>query len=253
MTPDSPLVSHVFPSPNYNVRKDGMNPNMVLLHYTGMDNTLEAAKLLCNPEAEVSAHYLVFEDGVIWQLIPETKRAWHAGKGMWKKNSDINSCSIGIEIANRGHNYPDQDPEPPEFPEIQMKSVAHLVKDIMTRWKIAPERLLGHSDIAPERKTDPGEKFPWKFLFQADLGFWVEPVSLINGPLLQKGDQGNSIFRLQNDLCTFGYNVPISGLFDEQTYLVVQAFQRHFRPQRVDGRADQSTLLTLQKLLILSL
>src|ERR687886_1089934 len=143
LAPESPVAAKVFPSPNHGERRDGRRPNLLILHYTGMSDEGEALQWLCNPVSEVSAHYFVFEDGRVLQLVPEARRAWHAGVAQWAGESDVNSSSIGIEIANPGH--------PgglPPFPDRQIYSVSALARDIATRWRIPPERVLAHSDVA---------------------------------------------------------------------------------------------------------
>lgn len=244
LSPESPIAAKVFPSPNHGERKDGRRPNMVILHYTGMPDEGEALQWLCNPVSQVSAHYFVFSDGRVLQLVPESRRAWHAGKSYWDGETDINSSSIGIEIANPGH--------PgglPPYPDAQIESVIALTKDIVTRWRIPATRVLGHSDVAPGRKVDPGELFPWKRLHEAGIGHWVPPAKLSDGRFFSRGDQGMPIEALQAMLAMYGYGVRINGLFDEDTEKAVTAFQRHFRPERVDGVADSSTITTLRDLI----
>jgi N-acetylmuramoyl-L-alanine amidase len=244
LSPESPIAAKVFPSPNHGERKDGQRPSMVILHYTGMPDEGEALMWLCNPVSQVSAHYFVFGDGRVLQLVPETRRAWHAGASSWDSVADINSSSIGIEIANPGH--------PgglPSFPDAQIESVIALTKDIATRWRIPATRVLGHSDVAPGRKVDPGEIFPWKRLHEAGVGHWVPSASMSDGRFFSRGDQGMPIEALQAMLALYGYGLRISGVFDEDTEKVVTAFQRHFRPERVDGVADASTIMTLRDLI----
>ncbi|MCC2112049.1 MAG: N-acetylmuramoyl-L-alanine amidase, partial [Hyphomicrobiales bacterium] len=153
------------PSPNFGPRRGGRAPDMILLHYTGMDDDDEALDWLCDPRSEVSAHYFVGADGTIVQLVDEAQRAWHAGEGSWGGEDDINSLSIGIEIANAGHEF-----GLPGFPAPQIAAVIALCGAITARHGIRPERVLGHSDVAPGRKADPGEKFPWKDLAAAGIG-----------------------------------------------------------------------------------
>jgi len=228
--PESPVAAKVFPSPNHGERKDGRRPNLLVLHYTGMPDEGEALQWLCNPMSQVSAHYFVFADGRVLQLVPEGRRAWHAGVSSWDGEADINSCSIGIEIANPGH--------PgglPPFPDQQIEGVAALARDILTRWRIPATRVLAHSDVAPGRKLDPGEAFPWQRLHAAGVGHWVPPASIQDGRFFARGDQGMPIEALQAMLGMYGYGLKITGVFDESTEKVVAAFQRHFRPERVDG------------------
>ena len=154
-----------YPSPHFNER---LHPvDMILVHYTDMKNTPEALAWLTNPLAKVSAHYLIAEDGQIYSLVDESKRAWHAGESFWQGCTDINSCSIRIELANPGHTH---DYQP--FFEAQIEALISLCLDIQSRWKISSSRILGHSDVAPRRKQDPGHLFPWDKLHQAGLGLW---------------------------------------------------------------------------------
>ena len=217
---------------------------MLVLHYTGMPDEGEALQRLCNPLAEVSAHYMVFENGHVLQLVPEARRAWHAGVGSWVGETDINSCSIGIEIANPGH-----EGGLPPFGEAQIASVIGLCRDIVLRWAIRPERVLAHSDVAPGRKRDPGERFPWMRLHDAGIGHLVRAAPIRDGRFFARGEEGQPIAALQSMLALYGYGVAITGLFDEATEAVVAAFQRHFRPERVDGIADASTIATLHDLI----
>jgi len=241
-TPDSPLVRRVLPSPNRDDR--GRDADMIVLHYTGMRSTDAALQRLCDPAARVSSHYVVLEDGEICQLVLEQERAWHADVSSWEGATDINSRSIGIEIANPGHDlgYPD-------FPDPQVTAVITLCRDILERRKIPPARVLAHSDVAPARKPDPGEKFPWRRLADAGIGLWVEPTGIMPGPELDPGDHSEIVTRLQKEFSTFGYGLAPTGTYDQATKEVVTAFQRHFRPARVDGIVDYSTYETLKRLL----
>ena len=241
--PDSLLVNQVRPSPNCDSRALGLAIDILLLHYTGMDSTAAAMERLCDPVAKVSSHYVIDEGGRITQLVPEERRAWHAGASSWEGQTDINSRSIGIEIGNVGHDlgYPD-------FPHTQIDAVIALSRDIIHRHPIRADRVLAHSDIAPERKVDPGEKFPWERLHRAGIGLWVAPKPP-SAPGLGPGDRGDAVADLQDALRRYGYGIEATGVYDEATAAVVTAFQRHFRPARVDGRADRSTIETLRELL----
>jgi N-acetylmuramoyl-L-alanine amidase len=243
--PDSFIVSDVVPSPNHDERKDGRPPDMILLHYTGMPTGEAALARLTTAASKVSAHYVVFEDGRIVQCVPETLRAWHAGVSSWAGDSDINSRSIGIEIVNPGHEFGYRD-----FPLRQIAAVISLCKSIVTRrGPISADRVLAHSDVAPSRKQDPGEKFPWELLSESGIGHWVRAAPLdLDGNTLKPGDRGESVSRLQRALHGYGYGIEETGSYDDATRDVVTAFQRHFRPARVDGIADPSTLLTLRAL-----
>jgi N-acetylmuramoyl-L-alanine amidase len=242
--PDTPLVGAVRASPNSGERKDGRQPDIILLHYTGMAEAEAAVALLCDPASGVSCHYVVHEDGRIVQLVPEDLRAWHAGAGSWKGETDVNSASIGIEIVNRGHDF-----DYPDFPDAQIEALIALCHDIAARRGVPAERVLAHSDTAPRRKIDPGEKFPWERLHRAGVGHWVSPAPLGDGRCLTLGESGEPVAALQALLALYGYGVAVSGVFDEDTRFVVQAFQRHFRPALVDGVADASTVTTLRDLL----
>ena len=161
------------PSPNHGARRGGVLPDMVVLHYTAMDSAEAALERLCDPQAEVSAHYLICERGRLWQLVGEAGRAWHAGAGRWGAVDDVNSASIGIELANRG-DHP--------FPEPQMRALEALLAGVMDRWRILPERVIGHSDMAPERKLDPGRRFDWRRLARAGQSVWPDAASGVAGP-----------------------------------------------------------------------
>ena len=234
----------VRPSPNFGERRDGLAPDMIILHYTGMASGPEAEAWLANPVSEVSSHYVVRENGTVVQMVPEAARAWHAGAGSWAGTGDINSRSIGIEIINGGHDY-----GLPAFPDVQIEAVIALCGDIAARRGIQPQRILGHSDTAPGRKVDPGERFPWGRLHAAGVGHWVEPAPVRGGRFLSSGEAGQPVEALQSMLALYGYGVEITGLYDETTEKCVAAFQRHFRPERIDGVADMSTIETLHRLL----
>lgn len=236
--------ARVRPSPNFGPRRDGKRVTTLILHYTGMENGEAAEALLASPESEVSAHYVVHEDGRIVQMVPESERAWHAGKSFWQGETDINSCSIGIEIVNQGPHG-----DFPDFPDAQIEGVIALCRDICARHSIRPERVLAHSDIAPSRKIDPGEKFPWAWLHRAGIGHWVEPAPIRGGRFLALGDRGQPVEALQSMLALYGYQVPIDGVFGMETEAAIKGFQRHFRSQKVDGVADVSTIETLHRLL----
>jgi len=240
--PDSSTVDRVVLSPNHGERRVA-RPDMLVLHYTGMPDADAALARLCDPRAQVSAHYFVFEDGRIAQLVSEAQRAWHAGESSWAGVRDVNSHSIGIEIANPGHEYGYRD-----FPDPQIAAVIALCRDIVARHAIPPTRVLAHSDVAPARKQDPGEKFPWARLHAAGVGHWVAPIAIEGGPVLAIGESGPAVRALQQELAAYGYGVAPSGHYDEATAQVVLAFQRHFRPAGVDGVADVSTVRTLEAL-----
>jgi N-acetylmuramoyl-L-alanine amidase len=232
------------PSPNFDQRRGP--PDMIVLHYTGMQTGEAALARLCDPEAKVSAHYLVEEDGRVFRLVPEERRAWHAGRSWWKGETDCNSASVGIEIVNPGHAFGYRG-----FPDAQIEAVIALLGEIRGRWTVPNDRIVGHSDVAPDRKEDPGELFPWKRLAEVGHGLWFEPTAA-PGPPLQRGDQGVDVYVLQAGLHRLGYEPRPSGTFDETTATVVRAFQRHWRPERVDGVADGETRARLVGLLQLA-
>jgi N-acetylmuramoyl-L-alanine amidase len=230
-------------SPNVEARRV-TDLDILLLHYTGMESAEKACEWLCQPQSKVSCHYLVDEEGRITQMIDEDLRGWHAGISTWRGVHDINSASIGIEIQNPGHalGYVD-------FPQVQMEAVIALCVDILSRHPIPPRNVLAHSDVAPMRKIDPGEKFGWGLLHARGIGHWLPPASDEGMPELNLGDSGAEVAALQLALQTYGYGMETDGQFDKKTQAVVSAFQRHFRPARVDGVADASTRTTLMGLL----
>lgn len=243
--PSSSCVTSVSPAVNFGERKGVEVPDILLLHYTGMNDGDGALKWLCCKESGVSCHYFIEEDGRILQLVDEEKRAHHAGAGSWQGRDDINSRSIGIEIVNGGHPA-----GLPDFPIVQMEAVARLSKDIIERHSIKAHLVLGHSDIAPGRKIDPGENFDWEWLAERGVGQWIKPAKIRSGRYFQVGDEGEPIEALQSMLALYGYGIEISGIFCDRTKVVVEAFQRHFRQEKVDGVADVSTVETLHGLLL---
>ena len=234
------------PSPNFDARTRGID--LVVLHYTGMRNGETALARLTDgaptagkypgpwqdasaapdaPLARVSAHYVVSEDGTVYRVIAEENRAWHAGASSWQGEGDVNSRAIGIEIVNGGHDF-----GLPDYPPAQIEAVIALVRDILARHQLKPAQVVAHSDIAPERKQDPGEKFPWKRLADAGVAVWPQSVSA--PPEL-------SIVAVQAQLASIGYAVTQTGVMDNQTKAALMAFQRRFRPASVDGAADDET------------
>lgn len=261
------IIQH--PSPNFNERTRPIR--FVVLHYTGMTSADGALRVLSDPlpqrsaylneippnpllvdgrpadpitiptpMARVSSHYLIYEDGRVFQLVDEAMRAWHAGGGSWDGETDLNSCSVGIEIANGGH-----DAGLPDYPEAQIQSVMILVRQIMERHGLSPHHVIGHSDLAPRRKPDPGEKFPWQRLADAGLSIWPAP-----GP--EDGDQrvlfdtigtmDAGISAVQTGLGTIGYGLEVNGTYDVVLKDIVRAFQRRFRQTKADGIIDVETV-----------
>ncbi len=216
---------------------------MLVLHYTGMTCTREAIDWLVNPKSRVSAHYLVEENGRIVQMVAEERRAWHAGVARWRDVTDVNSASIGIEIANPGHEW---GYEP--FPEVQMHAVLSLCQDILQRHTVPARNVVGHSDVAPGRKQDPGELFDWRYLAANDVGLW--PVACkVHDKHIGPNSPADDVRQLQEDLAGFGYRITVDGVYGGETSNVVVAFQRHFRPERIDRVADSGTLARLEGLL----
>jgi N-acetylmuramoyl-L-alanine amidase len=214
------------PSPNHGPRRADAVIDMIVLHYTGMADAASALARLCDAQAEVSAHYLIDEDGAVWTLVPEDRRAWHAGVSHWAGDPDVNGRSIGIELVNPGHG-----PDYRAFPEPQMAALERLCHDILRRHPIPPWRVLGHSDVAPGRKRDPGELFDWRRLAAAGIGLWSD-----SGPG-QDGVDGDAFGRLMR---RFGYQ--------DDSPDAVAAFQRHFRPDSITGQADRETVARLADL-----
>ncbi|WP_273145585.1 N-acetylmuramoyl-L-alanine amidase [Oceanicaulis alexandrii] len=228
------------PSPNFNDRR--LPPSMLVLHYTGMETGDAAIERLCDPEFSVSAHYVVEEDGRVFQLVSEDKRAWHAGKGVWRGCSDINSASIGVEIVNGGHDF-----GLPDYPEAQIEAVLALCQGILARHPIKACDVIGHSDLAPDRKQDPGEKFPWKRFAEAGVGLWPQAVPSVLPPCAP-GDEGEAVTALRQALCDIGYGAEPTGAYDQALKAVVLAFQRRFRSQALTGFADEETCALIEGL-----
>ncbi|MDP6951219.1 MAG: N-acetylmuramoyl-L-alanine amidase [Alphaproteobacteria bacterium] len=232
------------PSPNNDARAPGQSIDMLILHYTGMTSTEAALDRLCDPDARVSAHYLVDELGTIHRLVPDQRRAWHAGVSSWAGDTDVNDRSIGIELSNPGHEFGYR-----PFAEVQMTSLEALTHDICRRHGIAPRRVLGHADVAPSRKQDPGEFFDWRRLAAKGIGLWPSmQISVPPAAALGPGDSGQRVLEAQAAFAAYGYGIKTTGEFDQQTVDVVIAFQRHFRPQVVDGAFDHGTEAALRNL-----
>lgn len=223
------------PSPNFNERVGEGVPDILLMHYTGMQSCEAAVQRLTDPAARVSAHYTVDEDGTVYVHVDEAKRAWHAGVSHWRGETDINSRSIGIEIVNPGHEFGYR-----AFPDAQIAAVIELSHGILSRHRIPARNVIAHSDVAPGRKEDPGELFPWKRLAGEGIGLWVNR-STPTGARLEPGASGDSVAKLQMSLSSFGYGVDATGQYDQRTSDVVVAFQLHFRPALLDGVADPET------------
>jgi N-acetylmuramoyl-L-alanine amidase len=199
---------------------------MLVLHYTGMESAEAALARLCDPAAKVSAHYVIGEDGVVTALVDEAVRAWHAGESFWRGETDINGRSIGIELVNPGHEFDYRD-----FPDPQMAALVRLAKEILARHPIPARNVVGHSDISPKRKRDPGELFDWEWLAGMGVGLWPDGGDAIGDP--------ETVVEM---LSTFGYDI-------RDRDAAIAAFQRHFRPETFDGSADPETFVRLKRLL----
>lgn len=220
------------PSPNFNARKSGILPDMIVLHYTDMPDVHQSLAILQSAERAVSSHYVVDVDGTVYRLVPDEMRAWHAGVSFWDGESDINSRSIGIEIQNTGHQFGYVD-----FPRLQMDAVASLCRDLMARHNIKPHRVIGHSDVAPMRKADPGEKFPWQSLAAQGIGHWPQPT---NDDLIEAARIADDTLKIRSVLGRIGYDMNA-----DDAHLFT-AFHRHYAQDRFfDGsdpaRADEGT------------
>lgn len=256
MTP-APILDR--PSPNFDARPRAVD--LVVLHYTGMQDEETALARLTDPApvagrypgpwqprdadpaaplARVSSHYVVAEDGRLWRLVNEDARAWHAGSSWWDGESAVNDRAIGVEIVNGGHDF-----GLPDFPDAQIEALIALLRDVLTRRGLGPHRVVGHSDVAPARKLDPGERFPWAKLAGAGVALWPLAAHPPGPAALAKGVRGQAVRVLQESLRAFGYGVPETGEYDDLTEAAVAAFQRRFRPQRIDGAADEQTMAIL--------
>ncbi|WP_281301285.1 MULTISPECIES: N-acetylmuramoyl-L-alanine amidase [unclassified Iodidimonas] len=236
---DSHLTQIHRPSPNFGPRHPLLGrdlPDLVVLHYTGMISAKAALARLCDPRSLVSAHYLIDEDGTLYGLVAEDHRAWHAGKSCWEGISDVNSRSIGIELVNPGHGLGYR-----PFPAPQIDRLIALLHDIRQRHPIADWHLLGHSDVAPARKIDPGERFPWALLARHGLGLFPEIETLDPACNI-------SVTDLQYDLMAFGYDLDPNGLYDHKTMQIVRAAQRHFTPDHITGVAQPELVAFLKAL-----
>lgn len=238
------MIVHDHPSPNHDARPAGCSIDMLVFHYTGMESGQAALARMCDPTAKVSAHYMIEEDGRVFGLVPEGRRAWHAGVSCWRGQRDVNARSIGIELVNPGHEFGYRD-----FPSAQMDALVRLARSILARHPIPPGNVVGHSDVAPARKTDPGERFDWEGLASAGIGLWpCGALPSVASPIIEIGWADRTVARAQRLLAAYGYDIAETGALDDATAGVLMAFQRHFRPARVDGRLDGETLARLEAL-----
>jgi N-acetylmuramoyl-L-alanine amidase len=221
----SDLTIREKPSPNHGPRRAPID--MLIIHYTGMKSASTALERMCDPASEVSAHYMIDEDGSVWRLVSEDRRAWHAGQSFWAGTTDINSRSIGIELVNPGHDHGYR-----PFPEAQMTALELLARDILSRFPVPSHLVLGHSDVAPGRKQDPGELFDWKRLAAAGIGLWAGDPLPVSGEVFTA------------DMRAFGYA--------DASPEAIMAFQRHFHPTNLTGIADRETQARLRTLVMLA-
>ena len=224
------------PSPNFDERNPDVHLRYVVLHYTGMPTRDVALQRLCNPKSKVSAHYLIDDEGRLFKLVEEDKRAWHAGKGFWRGATDINSASIGIELVNPGHAYGYT-----KFPKAQTNFLKDLLKEVMKRNRLNPATaLLAHADIAPDRKEDPGELFPWEDFAKEGFGLW---------PSVERKDyEPIQDFEEQKLLRTIGYDCPDNGVYDPPTRAALLAFQRRYDPANITGTPERETIARMRAL-----
>jgi len=212
------------PSPNHDARPASKAIDLIVLHYTGMRDAEAALQRLSDPAAKVSSHYLIDEQGDVYRLVDESRRAWHAGVSYWQGERDVNGVSVGIELANPGHDFGYR-----PFPEAQMTALVELCRGLLARHPIPPARIVGHSDVAPRRKIDPGELFDWQALAAVGFGLWPEPLEGPADPAL-----------VLKALARIGYEIGQAET-DDITRAAIAAFQRHFRPSRIDGEIDPDT------------
>lgn len=215
-------------SPNFSARTQ--DPDMIIIHYTDMPTAESALERLCDPQAKVSAHYLIAKTGEIYQLVPENKVAHHAGVSHWQGRDSLNQYSIGIELDNPGHAAGKLVP----FPKAQMKALKELIQDIRTRYEISNHNIVGHADVAPDRKKDPGELFDWRGLARNNIGLWPP---FTTAALFEFND----LLTAQKLLHTIGYKVPDTGEMDQQTEFAILAFQRHFCTESLGKGLDSRT------------
>jgi len=226
-------------SPNHDERPVGEPVDMLILHYTGMKSAREAIDRLCDPEAKVSSHYVVDEDGAVLRLVPEERRAWHAGVSYWRGHSTLNGRSMGIEIVNPGHEWGYRD-----FPVLQMAAVCDLCLAILSRHRIPARNVVAHSDVAPDRKEDPGEKFGWEDLARNGVGLW--PIGVRDLGIGAPVRDALGLRGVRAALGHIGYHVAPEGALDPALSTVLRAFQRHWRPEAVTGQADEGTVARLE-------
>jgi N-acetylmuramoyl-L-alanine amidase len=229
---------------SYDERKEGSQIDSLIMHYTGMETEQAAIDRLCSPEWEVSSHYIVLENGAILQLVPEEKRAWHAGRSDWRDKTELNHSSIGIEITNKGHEFGYTC-----FLDAQMIAIIELSKAIIKQHNIPARNVIGHSDITPARKEDPGELFNWQLLAENGIGLFPKVSVAIPEILISSNNIGEKVVNLQHRLAAYGYKIEITGVYDKQTEIVVMAFKRHFSPSMLSESWDSLSEAMLEGVL----
>jgi N-acetylmuramoyl-L-alanine amidase len=221
-------------SPNFSKKKRKIKDiKFVILHYTGMQSEIESINRLKNPRFKVSCHYLINRKGKIIQMVKDRNIAWHAGKSKWKNFKNLNQCSIGIELVNRGHKFGYQ-----EYSKNQINSLLKLCKDLKKKYSIKKENFLGHSDIAPLRKIDPGEKFPWKKLSKYNFGRWYKETKQIKNSIKKKTE--NNFY---NNLKKIGYRYFSNSKKSSKNKKIIKSFQQHYLPNNVTGKIDKKTYI----------
>lgn len=238
-------ISTDFQSPNFDERENN-KIDTIIIHSTHA-SFADSIDILCSPERKVSAHYVISLEGHIYQLVPDEKRAWHAGESYWKDKTRLNNNSIGIEIVDTTN----QDIRITHFPDIQTRSVIFLCKALISKHKILSCNILAHSDIAPDRKDDPGVYFDWQQLYSEGVGLFhnIDYVSIPNKPIIAYGEKNTQVKKTQELLQEFGYNINTDGIFDDKTRNVITAFKRHFNPLHLEYLFSQLDLEILKNLL----
>ena len=242
-----PIKTTLNYSPNFHSKKRSIKQiRFIVIHYTGMKKESEAISRLINIQSEVSSHYLIKKNGEIITMVPESYNAWHAGKSSWGNYKSLNKSSIGIEITNPGHEFGYK-----KFTKKQIISILRLTRHLIKKYKINIKNILGHSDIAPERKKDPGEKFPWQYLSQNKVGLWhtIKKHELIKNRKIKTTKKDKALFI--NNLFRIGYSkkFPKKTSKDKHLDYIIKAFQRRYRQDVIDGRIDQECLIISQNLI----
>lgn len=233
------------PSPNFGLRKDGRTPTLVILHYTGMQSAEAALARLRDPEAEVSAHYLIDESGGLFALVDEAARAWHAGRAEWRGEPDVNSASVGIELVNRGHPGEGGGPYHP-FPEPQTARLESLLAGLFARWALTPAAILAHSDVAPERKSDPGEKFDWARLARRGLAIGPPATGLRLGAVQESAAARRAEESADALEARFLTATARIGYGSWEPAAVREAFRRRFAPARLGAPLSAADALAAE-------